>query len=89
MEMVVDPGGAQQEFPSTGDAGRPDWHWDLGGTIYHFPCLSVDYNRDGAVDVAVEHALSLGQSRSPPMVDQFMDKIFWFSWYGICTWITG
>lgn len=85
MEMEVDPGGAQQEFPGTGDAGSPDWHWDPRGTTYHFPCMSIDYNRDGVVDLAVEHALLLGQSRSTPMVDQFMDKLFWFSWYGICT----
>ena len=44
MEMVVDPGGAQHEFPGIGDAGSPDWHWDPGGTTYHFPCMSVDYN---------------------------------------------
>lgn len=63
MEMAVDPGGAQQEFPGTGDAGIPDWHWDPGGNTYHFPCISVEYNQDGAV----EHALLLGQSRSAPV----------------------
>jgi len=85
MEMVVDVGGAQQEFPSTRDAGSLDWHWDLGGTTYHFPCMPVDYNRDGAVDLAIEHAHSLGESGSAPVVDQLMDRLFWFSWCGICT----
>jgi len=43
--------------------------------------MSVDYNQDGAV----EHALLLGHSRSAPGVDQFINRLFWFSWYGICT----
>ena len=85
MEMVVDPGEAQQEFPGTGDARRPNWHWDPGGTTYHFPCIPVDDDLEGIVDLAVEHAHSLGESRSTPVADQFMDKLFWFSWYGICT----
>jgi len=37
MEMVVDPSGAQQEFPRIRDAGISDWNWDLGGTTYHLP----------------------------------------------------
>jgi len=85
MEMVVDPGGAQQAFPGTGDARSPEWHWDSGGTTYHFPCIPIDYNWDGAVDLAVEHAHSLGESWSALVADQFMDRLFWFSWYGICT----
>ena len=48
MEMVVDPGGAQQEFPITGDAGILNWHWDLGGTTYHFPGIPIDYNLEGS-----------------------------------------
>lgn len=46
--------------------------------------MSVEYNRDGAVDLAVEHAHSLGESWSTQVVDQFMDRLFWLSWYGIC-----
>ena len=60
MEMAVNPGGAQQEFLGTRDVGSPDWHWDLGGTTYHFPCMSIDYNWDGAIDLKIEYALLLG-----------------------------
>lgn len=62
MEMVVDLGGAQQDFPGTGDAGSLDSQWDLGGTSYHFPHMLVDNNWDGLVDLTFEHTHSLGQS---------------------------
>lgn len=51
MDMVVDPGGAQQEFLGTGDARSPDWHWDPGGTTYNFPGIPVDYDLEGIVDL--------------------------------------
>jgi len=56
MEMVVDPGVAQHELPGTRDIESPEWHWDPGGTTYHFPGMSVDYELDGTVDLAVERA---------------------------------
>lgn len=64
MEMVVDLSVAQHELPGTRDTGIPNWHWNLGGTIYHSPHMSVDYDLDGTIDLAVEHAHLLREFRS-------------------------
>lgn len=81
MEMVVDLGVAQQELSGTRDTSSTDWHRVPGGTTYHFPSVSVDYNWDGTV----ERAHSLGESQSASVANHLMEKLFGFSWYGICT----
>jgi len=86
MEMVVDLGVDQQELPGTRDTSNADWYSVPSGTTYHFLGMSIDYNQDGAIDLAFECAHSLGESRLAPTTDQFMDRLFQFSWYGICTW---
>ena len=85
MEMVVDLGVAQQELLGTRDTESPNWCWDPGGTTYHFPGMPVDNDLDGIVDLAVEHAHSLGEFRSAPVAKQFMDKLLELSWYDVCT----
>ena len=37
MEIVVDPGVVQQEFPSAGNTGTPNWDWDPSETTCRFP----------------------------------------------------
>lgn len=63
MDMVVDTGVSQQYIPVIWDTKSPNWHWDLGGTTYHFPGMSIDYNLDGTVYLEVEHTHSLGESQ--------------------------
>jgi len=84
-KMVVDPSGAQHEFPSTGDAGSPYWHWDPRKTTYHFPSISVDYNLEGIIDLAIKHAPPLGEFRLAPMANQLLGKLLGLSWYDNCT----
>jgi len=51
--------------------------------------MLVAYSLDGTVDLAVECAHLLGESRSTPVANQFMDKLLWLSWYDVCTWDQG
>ena len=69
IEMVVDPGVVQQEFPGAGNTGTPDWHWDLGRTTCHFPGRLVDYVLEGTVGLAVEHAHLLGEFGLAPVAN--------------------
>ena len=85
MEMVMDLGGAHQEFPSTGDVGSPDWHWDPRGTTYHFPCIPIDYDLEGIFDLPVERAPPLGEFQSAPVANQFMDRLLGLPFYDDCT----
>lgn len=50
-----------------------------------FPRYDNELQLGCVVNLAVEHEHSLGESRSTLVADQFMDRFFWFSWYGICT----
>ena len=85
MEIVVDLGVVQQEFPSVGSTETPDQHWDLGGNTYCFLGRSVDYVLEGTVGLAVEHAHLLGDFRSASMANQFMGRPPGLSWYDTCT----
>lgn len=69
IEIVVDPGVVQQEFPGAGSTRILDWHWDLGRTTCRFPGRSVDYVLEGTVGLAVEHAYLLGEFWSAPVAN--------------------
>ena len=45
----------------------------------------VDYVLEGIVGLAVEHAHLLGEFRSAPVANQFMDRLPRLSWYDTCT----
>ena len=47
--------------------------------------MPIDYNLGGTVDLAVERAHLLGEFRSAPVANQFMDKLLWLSSYDDCT----
>lgn len=81
----MDLGVAQQELPGTRDTGNADWHWVSGGTTYPFPSMPIDYNLEGTVDLVVERAPLLGEFRSTPVANQFMDRLLGLTWYDICT----
>lgn len=40
---------------------------------------------NGTVNLAVEHAHSLGEFRSAPVANQFMDRLLELPWYDVCT----
>ena len=59
MEMVVDPGVAQQELPDTRDTESPEWHWDLGGASYSISDMWDGYDIDEVVNPVLERMHSL------------------------------
>ena len=83
MEMVMDLVELSGSFQALGmlEALTGIGIWE-GPPIISHVCQLITT----VVDLAVEHAHSLGESRLATVADQFMDGIFWFSWYGISTW---